>query len=167
MVTLTRAGIDFTGKIEVATGEEVASQSFYTNVLGWKDSIWDFSRLANKGVPKLKNADPNDYVNMEEIYHITNAQELVEQITAHPGATFIIENDIDLSSEEGTNAIIEVEFIGKIKGNNHTLRGNKLPIFQRLNSSQIFDLTLEGSSIQTSEKVIGALSKAAQYAKFM
>ena len=163
--TLTRAGIDFTGKIEVATGEEVASQSFYTNVLGWKDSIWDFSRLANKGVPKLKNADPNDYVNMEEIYHITNAQELVEQITAHPGATFIIENDIDLSSEEGTNAIIEVEFIGKIKGNNHTLRGNKLPIFQRLNSSQIFDLTLEGSSIQTSEKVIGALSKAAQYAK--
>jgi len=71
----------------------------------------------------------------------------------------------DLSSEEGTNAIIEVEFIGKIKGNNHTLRGNKLPIFQRLNSSQIFDLTLEGSSIQTSEKVIGALSKAAQYAK--
>ncbi|MCI8273738.1 MAG: hypothetical protein HFJ55_06635 [Clostridia bacterium] len=163
--TLLRAGIDFAGKISVTTGNDIVKESFYTETLGWNNSIWDFSRVANNGVPKLRNADPNDYTNVEEIYTITNANEFKEQIKAHPNATFNIKNDIDLSTLEGETAIIDVEFVGKIKGNNNTLRGNKLPIFQKLNSSQIFDLKIEGSQIETSQKDIGALAKAAQYAR--
>ena len=52
--TLTRSGIDFSGKILVASSDQVKSSDFYTDVLGWSNLVWDFSDVSSGGLPKLK-----------------------------------------------------------------------------------------------------------------
>ena len=81
--TTTRAGIDFTGKITQIDGTEVKKESFYTNTLTWDNNIWDFSRVASGGLPKLKNDDPNDVGITGERYSITNAEEFESLLKEH------------------------------------------------------------------------------------
>ncbi len=159
--TTTRAGIDFTGKITEIEGTEVKKESFYTNTLTWDNHIWDFSRVASGGLPKLKNDDPNDITMTGERYSITNAEEFESLLKEHREATFVIEQDIDLSTLESTTTIIDGVFMGRIEGNNHTLRGNKVPIFHTTRHTYIENLKIEGSNIDKNETDIGALTKIA------
>ena len=159
--TTTRAGIDFTGKITEIDGTEVKKESFYTNTLTWDNNIWDFSRVASGGLPKLKNDDPNDVGITGERYSITNAEEFESLLKEHREATFVIEQDIDLSTLESTTTIIDGVFMGRIEGNNHTLRGNKVPIFHTARHTYIENLKIEGSNINKNETDVGALTKIA------
>ncbi len=159
--TTTRAGIDFTGKITEVEGTEVKKESFYTNTLTWDNHIWDFSRVASGGLPKLKNDDPNDITMTGERYSITNAEEFERLLKEHREATFVIEQDIDLSTLESTTTIIDGVFMGRIEGNNHTLRGNKVPIFHTTRHTYIENLKIEGSNIDKNETDVGALTKIA------
>ncbi len=159
--TTTRTGIDFTGKITEVDGTEVKKEEFYTQNLNWDSNIWDFGRIANGGLPKLKNDDPNDVTMTGEKYSITNAEEFERLLKEHREATFVIEQDIDLSTLESTTTIIDGVFMGRIEGNNHTLRGNKVPIFHTARHTYIENLKIEESNINKNETDIGALTKIA------
>ena len=114
----------FNGKIKVATKEEVTSKEFYISTLKWDDTIWDFDNIQNEVTPTLKCSKLNKSVNIIEKYNINNANEFIEQLTAHPNATFNITNDIDFSEktyEKGSSVISEA-FKGKINGNNYTIK---------------------------------------------
>ena len=161
--TLTRTGIDFTGKISIAEGTEFKKESFYTETLTWDNNIWDFSQVATGGLPKLKNDDPNNITSTSEIYSITNAEEFERLLKEHREATFVIEQDIDLSTIETTTTIIDGVFMGRIEGNNHTLRGNTVPIFHTIRYAQISNLKLEESNVTKSESDVGALAKISDY----
>lgn len=165
--TLTRKNIDFTGKISVAKESEVQSQSFYIGNLNWDSNIWDFSRVQNSGLPKLKNLDPNDITSTVDKYTITTADEFVTLLNENLDAVFSIEADIDLSKLNlaNKNTIISGEFMGKIEGNNHTLTGNKLPLFETLKYARISNLKLEQSTVSSTQKYTGALSKKASYSE--
>ncbi len=159
--TTTRTGIDFTGKITEVEESEIKKESFYTQTLTWDNNIWDFSRITNGGLPKLKNDDPNNVTTTGERYSITNVEEFERLLKEHREATFVIEQDIDLSSLESTTTIIDGVFMGRIEGNNHTLRGNKVPIFHTARYTYIANLKIEGSNINKNETEVGALAKIA------
>ncbi len=161
--TLTRTGIDFTGKISVAEEAEFKKESFYTETLAWNNNIWDFSCITTGGLPKLKNDDPNNITSTSEVYSITNAEEFERLLKEHREATFVIEQDIDLSTLESTTTIIDGVFMGRIEGNNHTLRGNTVPIFHTIRYAQIANLKLEGSNVTKNESDVGALAKISDY----
>ncbi len=159
--TTTRTGIDFTGKISEVEEAEVKKESFYTENLTWDNNIWDFSRIQKGGLPKLKNDDPNEVTEVGERYSISNAEEFQRLLKEHREATFVIEQDIDLSTIESATTIIDGVFMGRIEGNNHTIRGNKVPIFHTARHTSIFNLTIEGSIINKNETEVGALTKIA------
>lgn len=165
--TLTRPNIDFTGKISVAEESEVQSQSFYTGTLKWDSSIWDFSRVQSGGLPKLKNSDPNDITSTMNKYTISTAKEFETLLNTHKEDMFILEADIDLSTLNLTNknTIISGDFMGRIEGNNHVLSGNIKPIFENLKYANISNLKIDGSTISSGTKNIGALSQKANNAE--
>ena len=156
--TLDRTDIDFNGKIDIVPEVEVKTENFYTETLGWNEEIWDFSKVSNGGIPKLRNSDPNDNAFAVTTYHIKSADEFISKIEADPYARFIIDNDIDFSSKD---TIIDIEFKGILEGNNHKLSGNKFPIFNTLNKAKITGLILEGSTIKAEQDNVGVLAKTA------
>ena len=161
--TLTRTGVDFTGKIDVVEGSELTKESFYTETLTWDNKIWDFAEVQSGKLPKLRNDDPNGNITNIEKYNITNAQEFETLINEHKEATFVLKEDIDLSTLNSTTTIIDGVFMGTIEGNNHTISGNKVPIFNTTRYAQIYDLKIEGSNIVKNEVDVGALAKIAYY----
>ena len=165
--TTTRTQIDFNGKINIAEESEVESQKFYEETLKWNNNIWDFSKVENRGLPKLKNLDPNDMGSIVDKYTITTAEQFEKLLNEHKDAIFSIEADIDLSQLNlaNKNAIITGEFMGKIEGNNHTLKGNKIAIFENLKYARISDLKIDGTTISSTTKNIGALAQKATYAE--
>ncbi|MGN0025896.1 MAG: ZmpA/ZmpB/ZmpC family metallo-endopeptidase-related protein, partial [Clostridium sp.] len=154
--TLNRTGIDFSGKIDVATAKQVETESFYTETLGWDKNTWDFSKVSTRGIPKLRNSDPNDNSFAVKKYHIKSADEFIDKIKENPYAMFIIDNDIDFSSKD---TIVEVEFRGILEGNGYKLTGNKKPIFNQLNRAKITGVILEGSRITSEIDNVGVLAK--------
>ena len=98
--TLTREDIDFTGKISIATKQDIMNEAFYTNTLGFDTEVWDLSYVSQECIPKLKNWDPNEktLIHKIETYAIHSAEEFKELLQAHPDAIFTIENDIDFSN---------------------------------------------------------------------
>lgn len=57
--TLSRSGIDFTGKISVLSIDDAKTQVFYADVLGWDTEVWDLSGVTSGGLPRLRNLAPN------------------------------------------------------------------------------------------------------------
>ncbi len=135
--------------------------------MNWNDTIWDFSKVQTGGLPKLKNLDPNEVTSTVDKYTISTAEEFEKLLNEHIDGVFSIEADIDLSklNLNNKNSIIVGEFMGKIEGNNHTLTGNTLPLFETLKYARISDLKIEKTTIYSQEKYIGALSKKASYAE--
>lgn len=43
-------------RIKTVTEEETLDPAFYTGALGWSEEIWDFSRVADGGTPRLRTA---------------------------------------------------------------------------------------------------------------
>lgn len=150
--------ISLDGKIDIASASDVETVSFYTNTLGWDEEIWDFSKVSTGGIPKLKNSDQNDNSSAAATYHIKAADEFIEKITADPYGRFILDNNIDFSSED---SIIDVEFRGRLEGNNNKITGNRVPIFEVINTARINGLIIEGSKISISGDYVGVLASSA------
>lgn len=150
--------INLDGKIDIASASAVETVDFYTNTLGWDEEIWDFSKVSTGGIPKLKNSDQNDNSSAAATYHIKSADEFIEKITADPYGRFILDNNIDFSSED---SIIDVEFRGRLEGNNNKITGNRVPIFEVINTARINGLIIEGSKISISGDYVGVLASSA------
>lgn len=150
--------INLDGKIDIASASAVETVDFYTNTLGWDEEIWDFSKVSTGGIPKLKNSDQNDNSFAAATYHIKSADEFIEKITADPYGRFILDNNIDFSSED---SIIDVEFRGRLECNNNKLTGNRVPIFEVINTAKINGLIIEGSKISVSGDYVGVLASSA------
>lgn len=155
--TLTRTGIDFTGKISQASEADLQTERFYTETLGWDSQVWEFGAVAAGGVPKLKNGDRNDSSSMLETQRIRTADEFVEKINSNRYARFILEDDIDLSDK---NTLITAEFCGILEGNNHTITGNKAPLFQSANGATLRDLIVSDSQVTGTDDTGSLVGKA-------
>ncbi|WP_308780139.1 ZmpA/ZmpB/ZmpC family metallo-endopeptidase-related protein [uncultured Clostridium sp.] len=144
--TLSREGINFDGKIGVVTKEQISSKEFYTETLGWNESIWDLSSATNVCTPKLKNLDPNETKAIEvHKAEINSVEEFITELTAYPNGEFTIMTDLDFSSKEYTigSVLIPRAFEGTIKGNGHTIRNLKnATIFEQFNG-EVVNLNVE------------------------
>ena len=81
------------------------------------------------------------------------------------GGYYVLDNDIDVSSLTGENAIISGTFIGKIDGQGHKITGNTLPIFDSIKFAHISNLKLENSKISNAMSDVGALVRKAEYSE--
>ncbi len=101
--------------------------------------------------------------NNVQVVHIKNAQEFKEKITANLLGSYILDNDIDLSTLTGEKAIIPGYFMGRLDGNGHKIYGNTLPVFEHIRFSYITNIKLENSQITSEEQYTGALAKLVSY----
>lgn len=105
------------------------------------------------------------FKNNPEITHIKTAEQFKKAITDKPYGYFVLDNDIDVSSLSGTNAIIDGNFYGKLDGKGHKIKGNTLPIFQKLRFAYITNIQLDNTNIvTTSTTSAAALAQIAEYA---
>lgn len=99
----------------------------------------------------------------KEVIHISDGNQFVQKIKENPHGKFILDADIDLTGMNGTSSITDVDFVGEINGNNHTIRGMSMPIFNMVKYSNIYNLKLDDVNIVSTENEIGALSKTMSY----
>lgn len=97
--------------------------------------------------------------------HIKSAKEFKQKLTENPSGYYVLDNDIDVSSLTGENAIISGTFIGKIDGQGHKITGNTLPIFDSIKFAHISNLKLENSKISNAMSDVGALVRKAEYSE--
>ena len=93
------------------------------------------------------------------------AKEFKEKITKNLKGYFVLDNDIDLSTVTGENAIIDGYFMGKLDGQGHKLIGNTMPIFDSVKFAHISNLEIENSNITSSAMNVGSLAKAIGYSQ--
>ncbi len=101
--------------------------------------------------------------NTENIVHIKSAQELKTKITTKPNGVYVLDNDIDVSSLTGTNALIDVTFMGKLDGQGHKITGATMPLFNSVKFSYISNLSIENFDITTTGRA-GAIARTVDMA---
>ena len=134
--TLTRKDIDFTGKISVAKESDVKNSGFYIETLNWSDMIWDFSKVENSGLPKLRNLDPNEGISIIVKESINSEDEFIEKLSIRPDGEYIINKDLDFSNKKYKvgSTLISGTFTGKIEGNGHTIKNlTNATVFEQFN----------------------------------
>ena len=97
--------------------------------------------------------------------HIKSAKEFKQKLKENSSGYYVLDNDIDVSSLTGENAIIDGNFIGKIDGQGHKITGNTLPIFDSLKLAHISNLKLENSKISNTVADVGALARKSEYSE--
>lgn len=163
--TLVRTGIDFTGKISVATNNDVTNASLYTSKLGWNVSIWNFTNVAKGGLPKLRNSDPNNIESIIEKIDISSVEDFVK-IKDQPNADYRIAKDLDFNSYTGESPIINTAFTGRIYGENHTISNlNNTILFANFNG-MVKDLNIKNVTNTTGEDTVTAFAKNSNAATF-
>ncbi len=163
--TLVRTGIDFTGKISVATNSDVTNVSLYTSKLGWNVSIWDFTNVTKGGLPKLRNDDTNNIESIIEKVEISTVEDFVK-IKDQPDGNFRITKDIDFSSYTGESPIISTAFTGRIYGENHTISNlNNIMLFANFNG-MVKDLNIKNVTNTTGADTVTAFAKNSNAATF-
>ena len=101
----------------------------------------------------------------EEIIHIKTAEEFQEKILEKRYGNFVLDNDIDFSNIEGSNAIIDGSFWGKLNGNGHTITGLTKPLFQKVRFGYVTNLRFDNITIDTRTSSQAAIiTSAAEYA---
>lgn len=93
--------------------------------------------------------------------HVSNADEFAENASNHIKATIILDGDIDFSNYEANTNIVTSAFMGTLKGAGHTLKGNKVPIFNQLIDATIENVNIENSNIKINASELGALTRKA------
>ena len=134
--TLTRKDIDFTGKISVAKESDVKNSGFYIETLNWSDMIWNFSKVENSGLPKLRNLDPNEGISIIVKESINSEDEFIEKLSIRPDGEYIINKDLDFSNKKYKvgSTLISGTFTGKIDGNGHTIKNlTNATVFEQFN----------------------------------
>ena len=64
---MTNVTADNQGRIHAAAQDLLHSAAFYRDTLGWPETIWDFSKVTDTGIPILRFADaPSQYLFLDE-----------------------------------------------------------------------------------------------------
>lgn len=103
--------------------------------------------------------------NSFEKVHIKTAEEFKQKIKENPFGNYVLDNDINLSTLVGENAIIDGYFMGKLDGQGHKLTDNRMPVFENLRFADVSNLNIENSEIEANSEDIGSLAKKAEYSK--
>lgn len=103
--------------------------------------------------------------NSFEKVHIKTANEFKQKLTENPFGNYVLDNDIDLSTLVGENAIIDGYFMGKLDGQGHILKNNTMPVFENLRFAHVSDLNIENSKIEANSENIGSLAKKVDYSE--
>lgn len=99
----------------------------------------------------------------KEITHIANSTDFIQKIKENPHGKFVLDADINLSGITGKTSITDVDFVGEINGNGHTITGIQMPIFNLVKYSNIYDLKIDNVNINSTSNEIGVLSKSLSY----
>lgn len=165
MSTLNRAGIEFNGKIAIASLNNIMSTEFYTNTLKWNNEIWDFSNIADEGLPKLKNSDTNNVTNFMGKINISSIQEF-ENISQKLDGIYVLKQDLDFSEYTGGGVVIPSNFTGKIEGNGHTISNlTNNALFENFRGT-VQNLNIRDFNNQSTGDNIAAFAKNSSNATF-
>ncbi len=104
----------------------------------------------------------------KQVVHISNGTEFVETIKKDPYGLYVLDADIDLTGMTGKTSITDVNFVGELDGNGHTISGIEMPIFNMIKFSNVRDLKLDNISIlgASGGGRTGALARTASYSNF-
>lgn len=165
MSTLNRAGIDFNGKIAIASLNDIVNTEFYTNTLNWNSEIWDFSNIADEGLPKLKNSDTNNVTNFMGKIDISSVEEF-ENISQKLDGIYVLKQDLDFSGYTGSGVVIASNFTGKIEGNGHTISNlTNNALFENFRGT-VQNLNINNFNNQSTRDSIAAFAKNSSNATF-
>ncbi len=163
--TLNRTGIDFNGKIGIASLNDIINTEFYTNTLKWNSEIWDFSNIIDEGLPKLKNSDTNNITNFMGKKYISSVQEF-ENISQKLDGIYVLKQDLDFSDYTGSGAVITSNFTGKLEGNGYTIRNlTNNALFENFRGN-VQNLNIENFTNESTGDNIAAFAKSSSNATF-
>ena len=77
---------------------------------------------------------------------IISSEADLKQINANPSGTFVLENDIELTS----NSLKDVNFTGTLEGNGYMISGFTEPLFNSVKDATINSIVIKGSLAKTS-----------------
>ncbi len=115
-------GIDFTNRITPISLVNI-NENFFKNTLGLDETIWDFSNVAQGGLPKLKRLDKNNVTNIMNRMEIRTIDDFLN-ISNKLDGDYILMNDLDFTgfTKESGSSVITGIFTGRLDGNNKTIR---------------------------------------------
>ena len=90
---------------------------------------------------------------------VTTSEELISKIAEDPNAIITLGNDIDLTEYVEGEAVIDTVFSGTLEGNNYTISGNRLPIFNTLDGATVENIRIKNAMISADLDDMGVLSK--------
>ena len=90
---------------------------------------------------------------------VTTSEELISKIEEDPNAIITLGNDIDLTEYVEGEAVIDTVFSGTLDGNNYTISGNRLPIFNTLDGATVENIRIKNAMISADLDDMGVLSK--------
>ena len=145
--TTKKSGIDFTGKISIASAEQMGSKAFYTDTLGWSEDVWKFDNVESGGLPTLKSdLDSNEITSTITKLEISSVEDL-QKMGSNPNGSYVLTKDIDAGSITSNNtALVTAAFYGKLDGKGYTIRNLNTAIFANL-SGQVTNLNIENANI--------------------
>lgn len=165
MSTLNRAGIDFNGKIAIASLNDIVDTEFYTDTLNWNSEIWDFSNIADEGLPKLKNSDTNNIMNFMGKIDISSVEEF-ENISQKLDGIYVLKQDLDFSGYTGSGIVVASVFTGKIDGNGHTISNLTNNILFENFRGTVQNLNISNVNNQSTGDYVAAFAKNSSNATF-
>lgn len=104
----------------------------------------------------------------KQVVYISNGTEFVETVKQDPYGIYVLDADIDLTGMTGNTSITDVNFVGELDGNGHTISGIEMPMFNMIKFSNIHDLKLDNISIlgTSGGAQTGTLARTASYSNF-
>lgn len=155
---LNRPNIQFAGKIDVVTSEQIKNKDFYVTKLKWDDKVWNFDGVTNGKLPKLRNLDPNDSQNLVKVNQVNTLQDFLK-IKEDPDEIYELNADIDFSTVNiGENDFIGPrKFVGEIRGNGHKLTNINRRMFDEIEGATIKDLCIQNVTISYNNKSYAAI----------
>ena len=91
--------------------------------------------------------------NSFEKVHIKTAEEFKQKIKENPFGNYVLDNDINLSTLVGENAIIDGYFMGKLDGQGHKLTDNRMPVFENLRFADVSNLNMKIVKLKQIQKI--------------
>lgn len=120
------------------SAETQRTLEFYQTQMNLDENIWMLNLVGLRGYPEIRGMDKKEVVKIE------TAEEFM-LINQYPDQEYLLEADIDLTEMEQTESVIAT-FSGILKGNNHVIRGLKVPLFGELKGT-VSDLALDQSEV--------------------
>ena len=94
----------------------------------------------------------------KEEKEISTLEEL-QNIGKNEYKKYILKADIDASSITSGNALITGSFTSILEGDNHTIKGLKVPLFENVENGTVQNLKIKDASIQKDAEYVAAVAK--------